>query len=113
MVIFDDPMNSNDETTQYLMYSYIQNFYKGDNSFKDANKQVFVLLTHNAHFFLNARPYRWQPGDKKVSCFTLTKENSTTAIQKSPPAQMTLKQAMKHYGMNFISHITMIALCPC
>lgn len=82
MVIFDDPMNSNDETTQYLMYSYIQNFYKGDNSFKDANKQVFVLLTHNAHFFLNARPYRWQPGDKKVSCFTLTKENSTTAIQK-------------------------------
>ena len=45
-------------------------------------RSVFVLLTHNAHFFLNARPYRWQPGDKKVSCFTLTKENSTTAIQK-------------------------------
>lgn len=65
-----------------LQQTFFPNFYKGDNSFKDANKQVFVLLTHNAHFFLNARPYRWQPGDKKVSCFTLTKENSTTAIQK-------------------------------
>lgn len=82
MVIFDDPMNSNDEITQYLMYSYIQNYCTGDSKFSDANKRVFVLLTHNAHFFLNARPYTWKPTMKKISCFTLAKENNITNIQK-------------------------------
>lgn len=93
MVIMDDPMNSNDEASQYVMYSYIQRFYRNpknkngiqpqQTAFTDANQRIFVLLTHNAHFFLNARPYMWDPEkNKKQRCFTLRKVNNATEIHQ-------------------------------
>ncbi len=51
IIVFDDPMTSNDDTMQYLMISEIQRFYR---DFDDWN--FFVLLTHNCHFYLNIRP---------------------------------------------------------
>lgn len=52
VIVFDDPMNSNDDTTQYLIITELQKLLKVSN-----NTQIFVL-THNVHFYLNTR-YNW------------------------------------------------------
>ncbi|MHB8131423.1 MAG: AAA family ATPase [Mobilitalea sp.] len=51
LIIFDDPMTSNDDTMQYLMIGEIQKYY---HKIKDGN--FIVILTHNCHFYLNVRP---------------------------------------------------------
>jgi hypothetical protein len=43
-------MASNDDTMQYLMIVEIQKFYR-----KLQDNDFFILLTHNCHFYLNAR----------------------------------------------------------
>lgn len=82
LVVMDDPMNSNDESSQYLMYSYIQRFYgekKKDKAQKYEN-DIFILLTHNTHFFLNCRPYGWTPKEKRIACFALYKRGKYTKV---------------------------------
>lgn len=57
IIIFDDPMNSNDDTMQYLIITEIQKLYT--NKYLDKlnlQKDYFVCLTHNAHFYLNVQP---------------------------------------------------------
>ena len=51
IILLDDPMTSNDDTMQYLMIGEIQKFYRYLN-----DKDLFILLTHNCHFYLNVRP---------------------------------------------------------
>lgn len=51
IIVLDDPMSSNDDTMQYIMISEIQKCYR---KIKDGS--FFILLTHNTHFYLNARP---------------------------------------------------------
>lgn len=51
VIVLDDPMTSNDDTMQYMIINEIQKYYRG---IKDGN--FFILLTHNAHFYLNVRP---------------------------------------------------------
>lgn len=46
IIILDDPMNSNDDTMQYLIISETEKMYK--KNFYD----YFILLTHNSHFYL-------------------------------------------------------------
>ncbi|GMO34044.1 MAG: hypothetical protein Ta2B_14540 [Termitinemataceae bacterium] len=53
IILFDDPMTSNDDTMQYLMTEEIRNYYSKVNSSDD----YFLLLTHNLHFYINVRPY--------------------------------------------------------
>lgn len=53
VIVFDDPMNSNDDTTQYLIISYLQDLITN----LSENRQLFIL-THNIHFYLNVR-YDW------------------------------------------------------
>ncbi|MBQ6486614.1 AAA family ATPase [Candidatus Saccharibacteria bacterium] len=54
IVIFDDPMSSNDDTMQYLMISELSRFY---NNFKSSQqKGLILMMTHNCQFFLNSRP---------------------------------------------------------
>lgn len=73
VLIFDDPMNSNDDTTQYLIISELQRLLKSPNS------QIFIL-THNAHFYINTR-YQWWKKDKqnKVT-FRLIKRGNTSDV---------------------------------
>lgn len=52
IIIFDDPMTSNDDTCQYLIISELQQLIK-----KNTTDQLFIL-THNIHFYLNTR-YNW------------------------------------------------------
>ena len=60
ILVFDDPMNSNDDTTQYLIISELQKLLHKPNY-----EQIFIL-THNVHFYLNTR-YKWWFGAKKDS----------------------------------------------
>ncbi|TLQ06286.1 hypothetical protein FEZ48_10350 [Marinilactibacillus psychrotolerans] len=47
IIIFDDPMNSNDDTMQYLIISELEYLYNRKDLYEH-----FVLLTHNSHFYL-------------------------------------------------------------
>lgn len=61
VIVFDDPMNSNDDTVQYLMITKLQKLLKNLRE----DQQIFIL-THNVHFYINLR-YKWWNGkqDKK------------------------------------------------
>lgn len=50
IIIFDDPMCSNDDGMQYLIIEELQNLMK-----KLLDTDHFILLTHNKHFYLNVK----------------------------------------------------------
>ncbi|OOS01422.1 hypothetical protein B0186_03140 [Canicola haemoglobinophilus] len=50
-IIFDDPMNSNDDAVQYLIIEELQRLK--DKNVRDDER--FILLTHNTHFYLNVK----------------------------------------------------------
>lgn len=53
IIIFDDPMTSNDDTMQYLIITELQKLYRNMSDKFNPSEDVFVLLTHNVHFYLN------------------------------------------------------------
>ena len=59
IIVFDDPMNSNDDTMQYLITSEIEKIIrdidpnKKDKNIKIRSKDKLILLTHNTHFYRN------------------------------------------------------------
>lgn len=58
IIIFDDPMNSNDDAMQYLMITELQKLYNGRYESKFNKKKDYLFcLTHNAHFYLNLPLY--------------------------------------------------------
>lgn len=50
IVVFDDPMTSNDESMQYLMIEVLEDLMN-----KLDQKDKFILLTHNKYFYLNVK----------------------------------------------------------
>lgn len=59
IIVFDDPMNSNDDAMQYLIITELQKLY--DNKYPDkftGQNDYFICLTHNAHFYLNLPKYQ-------------------------------------------------------
>lgn len=65
IIIFDDPMNSNDDTMQYLIIQELLELYRGVNSKKyNHKKDYFICLTHNVHFYLNIQPYETKVKEK-------------------------------------------------
>lgn len=57
IIIFDDPMNSNDDTMQYLIITELHKLYQGKDREKyNPEKDYFICLTHNVHFYLNVQP---------------------------------------------------------
>lgn len=50
IIIFDDPMNSNDDTMQYLIIDELQKLIK-----KVKGEDRLIILTHNKHFYLNVK----------------------------------------------------------
>lgn len=76
IIVFDDPMNSNDDTAQYLIITELQKLLKSSNE----NDQIFVL-THNSHFYVNVR-YGWWNNSKREQRTTLhlKKSGPTTEI---------------------------------
>lgn len=50
LIVFDDPMSSNDDVMQYIIVEELKDLMR---STKDPDK--VVLLTHNKHFYINVR----------------------------------------------------------
>lgn len=58
IILFDDPMNSNDDVMQYLIISELQKLYNDKAREKyDSKRDYFICLTHNVHFYLNVQPH--------------------------------------------------------
>lgn len=47
LIVFDDPMNSNDETMQYLIMEKLRSLMNS------RERDRFIILTHNKHFYIN------------------------------------------------------------
>lgn len=80
-IIFDDPMDSNDISYQFTIYSCIKRVSLGDQN------NIIVVLTHNITFYLNVRPYNMKSYRKKVYSFIISRYHQTTEIR-----QITQKQ---------------------
>ena len=58
IIVFDDPMSSNDDKMQYLIIWELQKLYQNKDRDKfDSNRDIMVVLTHNVHFYLNVQPH--------------------------------------------------------
>lgn len=53
IIIFDDPMDSNDDTMQYIIITEIQELMKIIDKSKENSK--LIIMTHNAHFYINIK----------------------------------------------------------
>ncbi|UXR50037.1 AAA family ATPase [Staphylococcus simulans] len=77
IIIFDDPMNSNDDTVQYLIITELQRLLKNIRE-----RQIFIF-THNIHFYINAR-YQWWRGSTKPNydktTYHLVKQSIKTKV---------------------------------
>ncbi len=79
IIVFDDPMNSNDDGMQYLIIEELQILMK-----KLLETDHFILLTHNKHFYINVRYnhkyskdkfIRFQSNGTKTQIISLVKED--------------------------------------
>ncbi|WP_156300130.1 AAA family ATPase [Streptobacillus canis] len=73
IIIFDDPMNSNDDTMQYLIIQILNKFCKEKEKYKN-----LIIMTHNIHFYLNVK-FRCNYKDNKFIRFYNT--NQLTSIK--------------------------------
>lgn len=70
LVIFDDPMNSNDDMAQYLIIAELQKYWQNPRGCAQ-----FIILTHNKHFYIQLRPTN--PKYDKVNYYRLRKSKKT------------------------------------
>ena len=58
IIVFDDPMSSNDDKMQYLIIWVLHKLYQcQDKDSFEVNRDLMVILTHNIHFYLNVQPH--------------------------------------------------------
>lgn len=61
VIVFDDPMSSNDDGMQYLIIEELQKLMK-----RLRKTDHFILLTHNKHFYINVKYRRSYNKDKFI-----------------------------------------------
>lgn len=72
IIVFDDPMNSNDDSMQYLIIEEVRKIIKSLSS-----EDKIVILTHNKHFYINIK-HGYDINSKNV-----IKENAFFRLQSS------------------------------
>ena len=82
LLVFDDPMNSNDDNMQYLIIEEIVRLIKTLNS-----DDRFVLLTHNNHFYMNVT-YSF---GKEANRIHFNKNGHTTSFKIIPNKDADIK----------------------
>jgi len=76
LIIFDDPMTSNDDTMQYLIIEELNSLI---DKLDEANK--IIIMTHNNHFYLNVKyKYNFKNGYKKNIYLRLCSDGIVTSI---------------------------------
>ena len=87
VIIFDDPMDSNDDMMQYIIVTEIQGLMKLID--KGRTNDVLIVMSHNSHFYINVKYNRLYKdskdkygGDRLGDRFIrLQKDNSTTTVK--------------------------------
>ena len=103
IIVFDDPMNSNDDTMQYLITSEIENIVKSiypnkkDKNIKIRSKDKLILLTHNTHFYRNnleGLPGIYRDGGySKYNIYKFRAINGKTIIEKIDKANKDINSS--------------------
>lgn len=75
VIVFDDPVNSNDDNSQYLILAEIQELIANDQA------DQFLIFTHNNHFYVQIRPSSY----KNKGMFHLRRAGKTSIIQITSP----------------------------
>lgn len=80
VIVFDDPMTSNDDAFQYLITNKIKELCEQIKKSTDC----LILLTHNSHFYLNVQPefplrYNYENGN--IGHFHFLISNNLTTIK--------------------------------
>ena len=83
LIVFDDPMNSNDDNMQYLIIEEIVRLTKTLNP-----DDRFVLLTHNNHFYMNVT---YSFDDKQARRIHFNKNGHTTSFKVIPNKYADIK----------------------
>lgn len=88
IIIFDDPMDSNDDTMQYIIITEIQELMKLIDKCKQNSK--LIIMTHNVHFYLNIKYNRlYQDGidrhgkEKKGDRFIRLEKREQKVVKKT------------------------------
>ena len=89
IIVFDDPMNSNDDTMQYLIIDELQKLMK---QIQDSDK--FILLTHNNHFYLNVKYGRKYKTDSFIRLLSNGKQTEFKLITKEDEDYKTNYEAL-------------------
>ena len=101
VAVIDDPVNSNDDTMQYMIMSEIKKICDKD-AFKKKNK--IIILSHNTHFFINIRPYGSAKYGKRYNSFNLiTSLNEKTDIAKITGPENDLRTNYDTLWINLVS----------
>lgn len=70
IIIFDDPMDSNDDMMQYIIVTEIQELMKPIDRKK--TDDILIVMTHNAHFYINVKYNRlYEDGRDRNGAFRL------------------------------------------
>lgn len=103
IIVFDDPMNSNDDTMQYLITSEIEKIIrdidpnKKDKNIKIRSKDKLILLTHNTHFYRNnleGLPGIYRDGGySKYNIYKFRAINGKTIIEKIDKANKDINSS--------------------
>lgn len=75
VIIFDDPVNSNDDNSQYLILAEIHDLIRNNQD------DQFFIFTHNNHFYVQIRPSSY----KNKGMFHLRRAGKTSIIQITSP----------------------------
>lgn len=93
IIVFDDPMNSNDATIQYLIVDELQNLL---HEVKNNNHDKIFLLTHNKHFYINVKyGFDYPRNYKSYNYMRLFSNNYKTDILKINSAEKDFKTSYK------------------
>ncbi|MDU3077111.1 MAG: AAA family ATPase, partial [Mixta calida] len=93
IVIFDDPMNSNDSTYQFIILSTLNSLLEKAAKKYEKNSTIagVVVLTHNVNFYLNVIPYRLRNYDEPYSIYILSKDFKRTEVKRIKSQQENIK----------------------
>jgi len=83
VVVFDDPMNSNDDASQYIMITELNRLM---NELSSTDSQTFIM-THNIHFYMQLKPsspkYVGKDGkESREAFYKFYKVNGKTNIKR-------------------------------
>lgn len=103
IIVFDDPMSSNDDGMQYLIIEELQKLLK-----RLSDTDYFILLTHNKHFYLNVKYGRNYKKDKFIRFQSDGSKTHFVIIDKEDDDYKTSYEALWYelkllFGMETVS----------